>query len=259
MSSAVVRPEVVDAQRRGIAAAHARKLGVVLPTFSQLADASSMSSGVSASLAGVGPDQHNIQGIGDKHIPFIHNVMNTDVVIGVSDRVSDSLNVLFGTDVGRKYLQNRRKLDASLIAAFDDVGISGFANIVASIKLAKHFDYGPNDVIVTIATDNAALYDSERDIYLAKRYSGKFDEVNAGEVFGADLESIADDHVMDLTHATRRRIFNLGYYIWVEQQDTSAEDFEVRKDQSFWEGLIADIPAWDRLIEQFNEKAGVAA
>jgi cysteine synthase len=206
-----------------------------------------------------GYGEHNIQGIGDKHIPFIHNVMNTDVVIGVSDRVSDSLNVLFGTDVGRKYLQNRRKLDASLIAAFDDVGISGFANIVASIKLARHFDYGPNDVIVTIATDNAALYDSERDIYLVKRYSGKFDEVNAGEAFGAGLESIADDHVMDLTHATRRRIFNLGYYTWVEQQGTSAEDFEVRKDQSFWEGLIADIPAWDRLIEQFNEKAGVAA
>jgi cysteine synthase len=205
-----------------------------------------------------GYGEHNIQGIGDKHIPLIHNVMNTDVVIGVSDRVSDSLNVLLGTDAGRKYLQNRRKLDASLIAAFDDVGISGFANIVASIKLAKHLDYGPSDVIVTIATDSAALYDSERDIYLAKHYSGKFDEVNAGEVFGAGFESIADDHVLELTHAMRRRIFNLGYYTWVEQQGISAEDFEVRKDQSFWDGLVADIPAWDRLIEQFNEKAGCA-
>lgn len=202
-----------------------------------------------------GYGEHNIQGIGDKHIPFIHNVMNTDVVIGVSDRVSDSLNVLFGTDIGRKYLQNRRKLAASLIAAFDDVGISGFANIVASIKLAKHLDYGPDDVIVTIATDSAELYDSERAIYLAKHYSSKFDEVNAGEIFGASLDSIADDHVMELTHATRRRIFNLGYYTWVEQQGISAQDFEVRKDQSFWEGLVADIPAWDRLIKQFNEKA----
>jgi cysteine synthase len=206
-----------------------------------------------------GYGEHNIQGIGDKHIPFIHNVMNTDVVIGVSDRVSDSLNVLFGTDVGRKYLRDRRKLDASLVAAFDDVGISGFANIVASIKLAKHLDYGPNDVIVTIATDSATLYGSERDIFLAKHYARKFDEVNAGEVFGSALQSVADDHVIELTHATRRRIFNLGYYTWVEQQGISAADFEVRKDQSFWEGLVADIPAWDRLIEQFNEKAGVAA
>jgi cysteine synthase A len=206
-----------------------------------------------------GYGEHNIQGIGDKHIPFIHNVMNTDIVIGVSDRVSDCLNVLFGTDVGRKYLQGRRKLDASLIAAFDDVGISGFANIAASIKLAKHLDYGPNDVIVTIATDSATLYDSERDIYLARHYSRKFDEVNAGEIFGAGLESIADDHVVELTHASRRRIFNLGYYTWVEQQGISAEDFEVRKDQSFWEGLVADIPAWDHLIEQFNQKAGAGA
>jgi cysteine synthase len=206
-----------------------------------------------------GYGEHNIQGIGDKHIPFIHNVMNTDVVIGVSDRVSDSLNVLFGTDVGRKYLRDRRKLAASLVAAFDDVGISGFANIVASIKLAKHLDYGPNDVIVTIATDSASLYESERNIFLAKHYAGLFDEVNAGEVFGASLQSVADDHVIELTHATRRRIFNLGYYTWVEQQGISAADFEVRKDQSFWEGLVADIPAWDRLIEQFNEKAGVAA
>ncbi len=206
-----------------------------------------------------GYGEHNIQGIGDKHIPFIHNVMNTDVVIGVSDRVSDSLNALFGTDVGRKYLRDRRKLDASLVTAFDDVGISGFANIVASIKLAKHLDYGPNDVIVTIATDSASLYSSERDIFLAKHYAGKFDEVNAGEIFGAALQSVADDHVIELTHATRRRIFNLGYYTWVEQQGISAADFEVRKDQSFWDGLVADIPAWDRLIEQFNEKAGVAA
>jgi cysteine synthase len=205
-----------------------------------------------------GYGEHNIQGIGDKHIPFIHNVMNTDVAIGVSDRVSDRLNVLFGNEVGRRYLQNRRKLDARLIAAFDGVGISGFANIVASIKLAKHLDYGPDDVIVTIATDSATLYQSEREMYVARHYDGKFDEVNAGEIFGA-LESTTDDHVEELTHASRRRIFNLGYYTWVEQQGISAEDFEVRKDQSFWEGLVADIPAWDRLIEQFNEKAGVAA
>jgi cysteine synthase len=206
-----------------------------------------------------GYGEHNIQGIGDKHIPFIHNVMNTDVVVGVSDRASDSLNALFGSEIGRKYLQERRKLDPALIAAFDDVGISGFANIVASIKLAKHLDYGPNDVVVTIATDSASLYNSERDIFLAKHYSGKFDQVNAGEIFGAGLEAVADDHVLELTHATRRRIFNLGYYTWVEQQGIAPADFDVRKDQSFWESLVADIPAWDRLIEQFNEKARVAA
>ena len=120
-----------------------------------------------------GYGEHNIQGIGDKHIPLIHNVMNTDVVIGVSDRVTDQLNLLFGSDAGRKYLQQRRKLDAALVASFAHVGISGYANIVAAIKLAKQFHYGPDDVIVTVATDSGALYDSERDDYRNKHFGGR--------------------------------------------------------------------------------------
>ena len=90
-----------------------------------------------------GYGEHNIQGIGDKHIPLIHNVMNTDVVIAVSDLASNSLNLLFRNDVGRRYLTNRRKIGASLVRQFEDIGISGFANVVAAIKLAKHFDYAP--------------------------------------------------------------------------------------------------------------------
>jgi cysteine synthase len=97
-----------------------------------------------------GHGEHNIQGIGDKHIPLIHNVMNTDVVIGVSDAASDALNLLFGTERGRGYLSGRRKIDPDLVRQFDDIGISGLANIVAAVKLAKHFDYGPNDVIMTV-------------------------------------------------------------------------------------------------------------
>src|SRR3989440_5804170 len=74
-----------------------------------------------------GYGEHNIQGIGDKHIPLIHNVMNTDVVIGVSDRVTDQLNLLFRSDVRRNYLQNRLKLGRQLVASFAAVGISRFA------------------------------------------------------------------------------------------------------------------------------------
>ena len=105
-----------------------------------------------------GYGEHNIQGIGDKHIPLIHNVMNTDVVIAVSDAASDSLNLLFRSEVGRRYLTGRRKIDPALVRQFDDIGISGLANVVAAIKLAKHLDYGPNDVVMTVATDSAALY-----------------------------------------------------------------------------------------------------
>jgi cysteine synthase len=204
-----------------------------------------------------GYGEHNIQGIGDKHIPLIHNVMNTDVVVAVSDAASDGLHFLFNDEVGRAYLTKRRKIDPALVRMFDFVGISGVANIVAAIKMARHFDYDANDVIMTVATDGAEMYRSERDSYRARRYPGGFDEVGAGELFGQHLAGIADDHVLELTHVERKRIFNLGYYTWVEQQGVSLEDFDRRKSQAFWRGLVDTIPAWDRLIEDFNaEVAG---
>lgn len=207
-----------------------------------------------------GYGEHNIQGIGDKHVPLIHNVMNTDVVIGVTDAASDSLNLLFRSDVGRRYLAGRHKLDPALIHQFDDIGISGLANVVAAIKLAKHFDYGPDDVVMTVATDSAAMYGSESESYMARYYPG-FDEVNAGEIFARHLEGIADDLVLELRYIDRKRVFNLGYYTWVEQQGVSVEDFESRRSQDFWQGLVDGIPVWDRLIQEFNAEisSGTAA
>ncbi len=203
-----------------------------------------------------GYGEHNIQGIGDKHIPLIHNVMNTDVVAGVSDLASDSLNVLFGGNIGRSYLVGRSKIDPEVVRTFDDIGISGLANIVAAVKISKHLDLGTEDVIMTVATDSASLYVSERQSFLARRYHDGFDEVNAGEIFSRHLQGIADDHVLELTHFDRKRIFNLGYFTWVEQQGVSLDDFERRKDRRFWRALVDTIPEWDRLIEEFNAEVG---
>jgi cysteine synthase len=206
-----------------------------------------------------GYGEHNIQGIGDKHIPLIHNVMNTDLVVGVSDAATDALNQLFGSNAGRGYLTGRRKLDPAIVGAFDDIGISGLANIVAAIKVAKHLDYGRDDAVMTVATDSADLYRSERQSYLARRYPDGFDEVSAGEIFARHLEGVVDDHVMELTHRDRKRIFNLGYYTWVEQQGVSVADFDKRRDQRFWQGLADSIPAWDRMITEFNAEVGAGA
>lgn len=203
-----------------------------------------------------GYGEHNIQGIGDKHIPLIHNVMNTDVVVAVSDVFSDSLNLLFRSEPGRRYLTGRRKISPTLIQQFEDIGISGLANIVAAIKVAKHLDYGPDDVVMTVATDSAAMYESEGKNYAARRYLNGFDEINAGEIFSRCMEGVADDGVMELRHVDRKRIFNLGYYTWVEQQGVSVEDFDRRKSQDFWNDLVNSIPAWDRLIEEFNGEVG---
>jgi hypothetical protein len=205
-----------------------------------------------------GYGEHNIQGIGDKHIPLIHNVMNTDLVVGVSDLASDSLNLLFGGNVGRSYMAGRRRIDPQVVATFDHVGISGLANIVAAIKVAKHLDLGADDVIMTVATDSASLYGSERRNFMTRRYPDGLDEVNAGEIFSRHLEGVVDDHVLELTHLDRKRIFNLGYYTWVEQQGVAVDDFDRRRDQRFWRDLVASIPVWDRRIEELNREVGAA-
>jgi cysteine synthase len=144
------------------------------------------------------------------------------------------------------------------VRQFDNIGISGLANIVAAIKFAKHFDLDANDVVMTVATDSAEMYASERQSYLARRYPDGFDEVNAGEIFGQHLDGVANDHVLELTFSERKRIFNLGYYTWVEQQGVSVEDFDARKDQSFWRALVSTVPVWDRMIEAMNEEVGAA-
>jgi cysteine synthase A len=201
-----------------------------------------------------GYGEHNIQGIGDKHVPLIHNVMNTDLIVGVSEKASDALNNLLSSDVGRTYLAGRQALDPELIGQFDDIGISGLANIVASIKLAKYFDYGADDVVMTLATDSAAMYESERHEYAARHYPNGFDEVNAGETFGRYLQGIVDDHVLELAHHDRQRIFNLGYYTWVEQQGVTIDDFDRRRTPEFWRNLADSIPEWDRMIAEFNDE-----
>ena len=204
-----------------------------------------------------GYGEHNIQGIGDKHIPFIHNVTNTDVVVGISDRSTDALDLLFNSDVGKTYLARRRRLDPVLIAQLSGLGLSGIANVLAAIKAAQRLGLGTGDAIVTIATDSAAMYGSEREKFAATHYPDGFDDVNAGEVFGQHLAGLADDHAIELDTLERNRIFNLGYYTWVEQQGVPVAEFDRRREQRFWRELHAVIPQWDRLIGEFNARTGL--
>ncbi len=200
--------------------------------------------------------EHDIQGIGDKHVPLIHNVMNTDIVVGVSDRSTGALDLLFNSETGRSYLSTRRQLDPDIVSELKFLGLSGIANLVAAIKIAKRLELGENDLVVTVATDSAALYGSERRKYLAAHYPDGFDTVNAGEIFGQHLLGAADNDVLELTHHERTRIFNLGYYTWVEQQGVALDAFERRRDQSFWAELRGTLPDWDALIADFNARAG---
>jgi cysteine synthase len=203
--------------------------------------------------------EHNIQGIGDKHIPYIHNVMNTDVATAVSDRATDALLVLFNSEEGRRYLVERRGVDARLVERLGHLGLSSLCNALAAIKTAKYLDLGPDDVVLTVATDGAAMYRSEIPKTVARQFGGRFDAVSAGETFGRALAGAATDHVLELSHVDRKRIFNLGYFTWVEQQGVSVEEFSARRSPKFWEGLLDLVPAWDAMIAEFNAKSGAAA
>jgi cysteine synthase len=200
---------------------------------------------------------HNIQGIGDKHVPLIHNVMNTDVVVAVSDRATDRLGMLFGTDEGRAFLARRHGVSDEVLAQLPSLGLSSICNVLGAIKVAKQFDLGPDDVVVTVATDGAAMYHSERELALGKYFLHGFDDVDASEVVGEHLLGAATDHVLELTYEERVRIFNLGYFTWVEQQGISLEDFVARKDPAFWAGMRAHAAEWDDAIEEFNARTGV--
>jgi cysteine synthase len=203
--------------------------------------------------------EHNIQGIGDKHVPYIHNVMNTDVVVAVSDRATDTLFVLFNTAEGRKYLTERRGLDAELLSKFSNFGLSSLCNMLAAIKTAKYYDLGPDDVVISVATDGADLYQSEIGKAAARYFGNRLDAVSAGETWGRSLASTAVDHMLELNHFDRKRIFNLGYFTWVEQQGVSLKEFNARSEQSYWDGLMELVPAWDAMIAEFNTRSGAAA
>ena len=200
---------------------------------------------------------HNIQGIGDKHIPLIHNVHNTDVVVAVTDRATDQLSVLFSDPAGLAYLRDRRGVPDATIAALPSFGLSSICNVVAAVKLAKHLDLGPDDVIVTVATDGAELYESERHRVRARDFAGRFDAATAAEVFGRWMLGAEPSDLLETTTSDRDRIFDLGYYTWVEQRGTTVEDFVARREPAFWTGLRARLEAWDEMIVEFNARTRV--
>ena len=199
-----------------------------------------------------GYGEHNIQGIGDKHVPFIHNVLNTDYAIGISDEATDSLNLLYNTEAGKSFLSKRLGLDNATLEGITNLGLSSQANVLGAIKYAKYNQLGSDDVVMTVATSGSEMYGSEREKALKNRFNGNFDELAAAEVYGRYLLGAATDNMIETNRQDRQRMFNLGYYTWVEQQGVSVADFDARRDQEFCDGLMDIVPTWDGMIEQFN-------
>jgi cysteine synthase len=185
-------------------------------------------------------------------------VMNTDTVVAISDRSTDQLNVVFNTPAGRRYLADRRGVPTALLQALDGFGLSSICNVLAAIQVARAHDLGPDDAILTVATDGARMYATELAKAEARDFPAGFDEVAAASAFGEHLLGGGGARLVDLDDHARTRIFNLGYFTWVEQQGVGLPEFVARRDQRFWAGLRDLLPAWDAMIEEFNHRTGVA-
>ncbi len=199
-----------------------------------------------------GYGEHNIQGIGDKHIPLIHNVMNTDFVAGVSFQATDALNLLFNSTPGQDYLRVHKGLSTAQLRSLADLGLSSIANVIAAIKVAKYSQLGPEDAVLTVATDGAGMYRTEMTKTESETFRNDFGVLDAAEVLGRYLLGTTTDHLLEMSRIDRERVFNLGYYTWVEQQDISVEDFDARRSLDYWEELMGNVDAWDLAIEEFN-------
>jgi cysteine synthase len=198
---------------------------------------------------------HRIEGIGDKHVPWIHNVKNTDMIMGIDDEATMALIRLFNEPAGAEYL-GQRGVPAEMIGRLPLLGISGAANMLSAIKFAKYYELGANDVILTVATDSMEMYGSRLLELEAER--GPFTEIDAAVAFERYLLGTGIDHVHELSYLDRKRVHNLKYYTWVEQQGKTFEEIQAQwYDPDYWtdvQGLTGEI---DALIEAFNERVGL--
>jgi len=195
---------------------------------------------------------HRIEGIGDKHVPWIHNVRNTDMVIGIDDEYTIRLMRLFNEDPGRNYLA-KQGLPDHLIQNLDLLGISSIGNLLAAIKYAKYYELNEQDIVLTVLTDSMELYDSRLRELNASR--GAYTNEQAIRDFEI-IPNITIDHTLELDYYARKRIHNLKYFTWIEQQqkELAALNTQWYDYQEYWGQLHEMTPRIDELIQAFNDK-----
>ena len=198
--------------------------------------------------------EHRIEGIGDKHIPWVHNVRNTDVVTAIDDEACVRIARLFNEPEGKKVLA-QYGVKKEVIEQLGLLGFSGISNLLSAIKTARHFEMGKDDVIVTVFTDSMELYGSR--LKEMEKEMGKYTRENALVDFERRLLGCTTDHMKELTYADRKAVHNLKYFTWVEQQGRTSDELRQLWDPSFWDETFARVGEYDRLIEEFNREVGL--
>ncbi|OYD13920.1 pyridoxal-5-phosphate-dependent protein subunit beta [candidate division WOR-3 bacterium JGI_Cruoil_03_44_89] len=198
---------------------------------------------------------HRIEGIGDKHVPWIFNVKNMDLVADIDDEYCVRVMRLFNESAGRNYLK-RKAIDPELVDGLDLLGISSIANLIGSIKLAKYYEMNENDIIFTIATDSMELYGSRlREV---REERGEYRELDAAADFDTCLLNVGIDWTLELSYWDKRRMHNLKYFTWIEQRGKDLEELDRQwYDDNYWKEKFQSYKKWDSHIREFNEKTGL--
>jgi cysteine synthase len=197
---------------------------------------------------------HEIQGIGDKHVTWVHNVNNMDALMCIDDMDSVNGLRLLAEDVGRKTLIDRFGMSEDVVNSLSELlGISGICNIIGAIKTAKYYNMSSDDVIVTVATDSMERYHSVMDNM--KEEHGALDEAQSTAFVDGIFHRAGTDWVMEGTRQARERWHNLKYYTWVEQQGKTVEELDAQRDPAWWIAHQAQVSEIDnRILEERSQR-----
>jgi cysteine synthase len=200
---------------------------------------------------------HRIEGIGDKHVPWVHNVRSTDCVAAIDDEDCMRVLRLFNEEEGTSVL-SETGVSSAMIAELPLLGISSICNLLAAIKTARYYDLTENDVIFTVFTDSADMYKSRLEELTAER--GEYTVLQGSRDLEGPLHHQRADAFKELTYTDRKAIHNLKYYTWVEQQGKTTEELNAQWDPAYWTVRFEEeVKEFDRLIDAFNAEVGLPA
>mgnify|MGYP000866028654 FL=1 len=199
---------------------------------------------------------HRIEGIGDKHVPWIHNVKNTDMIIGIDDNDALAFFRLLNEKAGQEYLR-KRGVNEELINKLNYVGISGAANLLMCIKMAKYYELTEHDCLITVLTDSSDMYKSR--LQEMNEQKGMYTEQQAAIDHERSVLGQRIDYMEELTYYSKKRIHNLKYYTWIEQQQYDVNELNAQwyDYDNYWVKLHHMTDELDRLITEFNERTGL--
>ena len=200
---------------------------------------------------------HRIEGIGDKHVPWIHDVKDTDMVMAVDDADCMAMVRLFNEPEGRAYLVSQG-MPASFVESLPLMGISSAANVVMAIKMAKYYELTSRDIVLTVFTDSMEMYGSRLEEMRTER--GKaYTAANAAVDHGRHVLGINREAMLEMNYYDKLRVHNLKYYTWIEQQGKTSEELNAQwyDYDEYWGSIRSMADAIDERIEAFNARVGL--